>query len=203
MPRISALLFQSAKRAAKRAAIESGTLGERNEAMVAVVLCGIVAEAGINEIARWFEFHRSQPEFKMPHGLPYGFERLEVRQKWSLLSMIARQKSFDRASEPWRSFNALVELRNAIVHIGGRPDQLKKKILATGHKELNSRVARWACETVSRMFSELTQLVDPPKHWIDLLWLWTPTHSFPPGLSIPGDADFQRPGRVPHKKKKR
>jgi hypothetical protein len=37
------------------------------------------------------------------------------------------------------------------------------------------------------MFDELTRLVAPPPHWIKLIWLWTPEHSFPYGLSTPGD----------------
>jgi hypothetical protein len=189
----SGLLFIMAKEAAKRARKMSHTFaGEEIEAMVSVVLCVIVAEAGINEIGEWFEFHRLQPQLNVQHGLPYGFEGMQLRMKWSLLPMIVRQKTFDRGSEPWQSFNALVELRNAIVHLGGRAVSsaatsfLKAKNLDKRHV-VGFEVARWACETIVLMFSKLTELVDPPKTLIDLTWCWTPTHSFPPGLSTPGD----------------
>ncbi len=50
-----------------------------------------------------------------------GFDGMELRVKWSLLPMIVRQRTFDRSAEPWQSFHALVELRNAIVHLRRRP----------------------------------------------------------------------------------
>ncbi len=167
------------------------TLGEEIEAMDAVVLCAIVAEAGINEIGEWFEFHHLCPPFGIPHGLPYGFEGMELRLKWSLLPMIIRQKTFDRGAEPWQNFHALIELRNAIVHLGGRPVSkaatgfLKAKNLDKG-VVVGFEVARWACETMASMFSKLTELVGPPEAWIDVTWRWTP-HYFPSGLSTPGD----------------
>ena len=107
----SGLLFIAAKEAAKRARKFAGTLEEETEAMDAVVLCVIVAEAGINEIGEWFELHHLRPPLSIPHGLPYGFEEMQLRLKWSLLPMIVRQKTFDRGAEPWQSFHALVELR--------------------------------------------------------------------------------------------
>lgn len=188
----SGLLFIAAKEAAKRARETTGTLGEQNEAMAAVVLCVIVAEAGINEIGEWFEFHHLRPPFNIPHGLPFGFDGMELRLKWSLLPMIVRQRTFDRSAEPWQSFHALVELRNTIVHLRRRPlpnsaaGLLKAKHLFNDQHFLSFEVARWACETMAGMFATLTELVDPPKDWIDLLWRWTPTHSFPYGLTTPG-----------------
>jgi hypothetical protein len=171
----------------------SGTLGEQNEAMAAVVLTVIVAEAGINEIGEWFEFHHARPPFSIMHGLPYGFDGMELRVKWSLLPMIVRHRTFDRSAEPWQSFHALVEVRNVIVHLRRRPlpnaaaGLLKAKHLVKDDCFLGFEVARWACETMAGMFAKLTELVDPPKDWIDFLWCWTPTHSFPYGLSTPGD----------------
>ena len=187
------LLFITAKEAAKRAGEMSGRLGEQNEAMAAVVLAVIVAEAGINEISEWFDFHHDYPPFSIPHGLPYGFDGMDLRLKWSLLPMIVRQRTFDRSAEPWQSFHALVEVRNAIVHLRRRPlpkaavGLLTAKRLVAGHPFIGFEVARWACETMAHMFAKLTELVNPPKDWIDQLWCWTPTHSFPHGLSTPGD----------------
>lgn len=186
----SGLLFQMAKLAVRRARDKAGTTGEDLEAMTAIVLCVVVAEASINEIGEWFEFHHLRPPFSIPHGLPYGFYRLDLRVKWSLLPMIVRQRMFDPGTEPWQSFHVLVELRNAIVHLRRRTlpkaasALLKAKKLDKGHG-LSFEVARWACETMADMFEKLTELIDPPKEYID--WLWTPTRWFPRGLSIPGE----------------
>jgi hypothetical protein len=192
-PHAAGLFFIAAKQAAKRAREMRGRLGEEYEAMAAVVLCVIVAESGINEISEWFEFHHWRPPFSIPHGLPYGFDAMELRLKWSLLPMIMRQRTFDRSAEPWQSFHALVELRNAIVHLRRRPlpkaaaGLLEAKNLVNDSDLLGFKVARWACDTMASMFAKLTELVDPPKDWIDQLWCWTPTHSFPYGLTTPGD----------------
>ncbi len=191
----SGLLFIAAKEAAKRALRASGTLGEQNEAMTAVVLCGVVAEASINEISAWYESHHLHPQFSVSHNLPYGFDRLELRVKWSLFPMIVRQRSFNTGAELWQSFNALVELRNFIVHLRDRPLSKSvngllrsKKLIEEHHSFLGFPVAQWACETVASMFEELTKLVAPPQEWIPIVWHWTPTHSFPYGLSTPGDS---------------
>jgi hypothetical protein len=193
--KMSGLLFITAKMAAKRAHETVGTLQEQYEAMTTIVLCVIVAEAGINEIGAWFEFHRLRPPFSITSCLPYGFDNLELRTKWSLLPLIVRQKTFDRGAEPWQSFNSLVALRNSIVHPKKGSISVHKSVaslatrkLITGdHDVFCFEVARWACDTMAEMFAKLTDLVDPPKEWIDLLWCWTPTHSFPRGLSTPGD----------------
>ena len=187
------MLFITAKQAAKRAHGQGGTLGEQQEAITAAVLSVVVAESAINEIGAWFEVHRLRPPLSIPHGLPYGFDRLELRVKWSLLPILVRQRTFNYGAEPWQSFDSLVELRNAIVHLRRRPlpktvtALLKAKKLVGGNGRIGFEVAQWACETMAQMFEELTELVDPPKEWINLLWRWTPTHSFPHGLSTPGD----------------
>lgn len=184
-------LFIAAKEAAKRAQERKGTYGEEIEAMTAISLCVIVAEASINEIGEFFEFHCSRPPFSIPNGLPYGFDNMELRLKWSLLPMIVHQKSFARNAEPWQSFHALVELRNAIVHLRRRrlptaaSGLLRAKGLISEQHFLGFEVACWACETMAGMFAKLTELVDPPKNWINTLWCWT-TDYFPCGLSTPG-----------------
>jgi hypothetical protein len=183
----AALLFIMAKEAAKRSRQNSGTLGESLEVMTAVILCVVVAEAGMNEICQWFEFHRQRPPFSIPHGLPFEFDRLELRQKWMLLPFVARQRTFDRSAEPWQSFEALVELRNHVVHLKRRP--LPKRVTGLlaaklGAGDLSSDVAKWACATISDLFATLTTLVDPPQEWRGTLWLFQ--RDFPPGLSTPG-----------------
>ena len=167
----------------------SGTLGEEMEAMTTIVLCAVVAEAAINEIGEWFEFHHLRPPFSIPHGLPYGFHDLELRAKWSLLPLVIRQQTFERGAEPWQSFEVLIELRNYIIHIRRRdvPKRVRGFLNAKFDGKLDFAVAQWACETIAAMFDKLTELVAPPEEWIDVLWLWTPTHSFPYGLSTPGD----------------
>jgi hypothetical protein len=183
------LLFIMAKEAAKRAHKARGTLGEQMEVMTTVILCAVVAEAAVNEIGEWFEFHRKGPPLSIPHGLPYGFDDLEVRTKWSLLPFVVRQKTFERGAEPWQSFDVLIDLRNYIMHLRRRPAPkrvrgfLDKKFKG----QLEAEVAEWACETMAAMFDRLTELFDLPEHWIGLVWLWTPKHSFPYGLSTPGD----------------
>lgn len=187
------LLFIAAKEAAKRArefGAQTRTLGEETETMTAVVLCVIVAEAGINEIAEFLGGPYSHP-LTIPNGLPEGFEGLELRMKWSLLPLLVRQRTFARGSEPWQSFRALVELRNAIVHLRRRPLPKAVDALLRAKKlePLAFETARWACETIADMFEKLTELIDPPKVWLDGSWCWTPTHSFPHGLSTPGDPE--------------
>ena len=179
-----------AKEAAKRAYKTSGTLGEEMEVMTTIVLCTIVAEAAVNEIGEWFEFHRSGPELRMPHGLPYNFNDLEVRTKWSLLPLIIRQRTFERGAEPWQSFDALVDLRNYFVHLRRRaaPKKFQGLLDAKFDGEFKCEVAEWACQTIAAMFDKLTELIDPPALWIGLNWIWTPRHSFPFGLSTPGDS---------------
>jgi hypothetical protein len=189
----SGLLFIAAKQAAKRAHQMIGRLGEQTEAMSAVVLSGLVAESSINEIGEWFDVHHLPPPLCSPHGLPYGFDQMELRVKWSLLPVITSRRTFDRGAEPWQSFHVLVELRNAIVHLRRRPlpkgaaSLLRSKKLLGPHMPLGFRVARWACETMADMFEELTALVGPPEDWIQGgIWSWTPRY-YPHGLSTPGD----------------
>lgn len=189
------LFFIMAKQAAKRASTDSrGTIGEEQEVMTAVTLCVVVAEAAINEMAEWLEEHGAKPPFNRTQELPYGFDRLELRTKWSLFPMIVRQRSFDRSAEPWQSFEALVELRNFIVHLRRRPlprsveGHLRAKL---GVTSLTHEVAAWACATIADMLERMTRLVEPPADWLDLVWLYTPTH-FPRGLATPGDADYRQ-----------
>jgi hypothetical protein len=189
----SGLLFIEAKQAAKRAKDMSGRLGEATEAMTTVILCVVVAEAAINEIGEWFNFHHLRPPFKISSKLPREFAELELRTKWSLFPMIVRQSTFDQGSEPWQSFSALVDLRNYLVHLKKRPlprsvvSLLAAKRLMKSDGGIGFNVASWAVDTVSNMFGRLTELLDLPDKWINLIWLWTPSHSFPPGLWTPGD----------------
>jgi hypothetical protein len=64
---------------------------------------------------------------------------------------------------------------------------LKAKNLIGEECFLGFEVAQWACETIADMFEKLTELVNPPKEWIPMLWHWTPAFSFPHGLWTPGD----------------
>jgi hypothetical protein len=181
-----------AKEAAKRSNEMSGRSGESYEAMTAVVLCLVVAEAAINEIGTWFEYQPLSLPFSMSHGLPYGFDQLDLRMKWSLLPIIARKATFDFGAEPWQSFHALVELRNAIVHLRHRPPPkatyslLRSKKLIGEYERVGFKVARWACETMANMLEELTRLLGLPEKPNNLPWPWSQTY-FPHGLSTPGD----------------
>jgi hypothetical protein len=183
------LLFIMAKEAAKRAHKMRGTLGEQMEVVTTIILCAVVAEAAVNEMAEWFEFHRDRPELKISHGLPYGFHDLEVRTKWSLFPLIVRQKTFKRGAEPWQSFEVLIELRNYIMHLRRRaaPNKVQGFLKAKFGGELDFPVAEWACETMAGMFDKLTEMLDLPELWIGLVWFWTPKHSFPYGLTTPGN----------------
>jgi hypothetical protein len=186
----AALLFLEAKETAQRAQKWELTLGAQNYALTTIVLCVVVAEAGINEISEWFQNNHSRPPFNIPHSLPYGFHRYELRAKWSLLPLIARQRTFDFGAEPWQSFDALVELRNAIVHLRSNklpnaPSALLKAKKLDKHGTLGFKAAQWACETTANMFEKLTELVAPPKKWMNLIWCWT-SKEFSHGLSTPG-----------------
>jgi hypothetical protein len=204
----SEAFFIMAKEAAKRANKMSGRSGEAHEAMTAVVLSVVVAEAAINEIGEWFDFHHLRPPFGTPHGLPYGFDELNLRMKWSLLPIIARKATFDFGAEPWQSFRALVELRNAIVHLRHRPPPnaayslLRNKKLIGRYERVGFKVARWACETVANMLDELTKLLGLPEKPNNLLWPWSQTY-FPHGLSTPGDPfkESEAFSQAPHRKR--
>jgi hypothetical protein len=180
-----------AKESAKRAHAMRGRIGEHYEVMATVVLCAVVAEAGINEIADWYDSFRETPPFSINVQLPPDFKDKDARHKWRTFPLLIGSKTFEESEEPWRSFDALIDLRNRIVHLTG--DTLKPKSAAFFRERnlpvdfLKFPVAEWACHTIATMFDELTKLVAPPERWIDQVWLWTPTHSFPYGLSTPGD----------------
>jgi hypothetical protein len=184
-------LFQMAKEAAQRANKMSGRSGKEYEAMTAVVLCVVVAEAAINEISEFFDYQHLNPPFSVPSGLPSGFDRLDLRMKWSLLPIIAHKATFDFGAEPWQSFHALVELRNAIVHLRHRPPPepvyslLRSKKLIGKYQRVGFKVARWACETMANMVEELTKLLGIPEKPNNFLWPWSQEY-FPHGLSTPG-----------------
>ena len=188
--RHAGLLFIVAKEAAKRAHSSSGTLGEQLEVMTTIVLSVVVAEAGINEIAHWYRFHHQRPPFSIDRTLSSAFEGRRLREKWRQLPQLIRDRHFEEQDDPWKSFDTLIELRNAIVHLRSEPlaDKavrvLREKNLPVNF--LTFSVACWACNTIAAMFDELTRLIEPPPHWINLSWLWTPTHSCPYGLSTPG-----------------
>lgn len=67
--------------------------------------------AAINEVGEWFEFNQARPPFNISRNLPNNFYNLELREKWLRLPDVIRQKTFQRSSEPWQSFEVLVELR--------------------------------------------------------------------------------------------
>jgi hypothetical protein len=187
----SEIFFQMAKMAAQRSYEVSGWTGDPYETMTAVVLCVVVAEAAINEISELFDYQHLNPPFSVPSGLPSGFDRLDLRMKWSLLPIIAHKATFDFAAEPWQSFHALVELRNAIVHLHHRPPPkaayslLRSKKLIGRYERVGFKVALWACETMANMLDELTKLLGIHKKPINILWPWSQDY-FPHGLSIPG-----------------
>ncbi|MDO9711043.1 hypothetical protein [Paracraurococcus lichenis] len=188
---VGELLFIGAKEAAKRSREQAGTFGENIEAMTAVTLCVTVAEAVINELCHWFEFHRYRLPFEATLELPQDFDRLELRQKWQLFPIVVRQRSFDRSTEPWQSFDALIELRNYVVHPKRRaPPKKAAGVIVSKLKtrDFGHEVARWACTTMFDMIREMTRLIEPPPEWIGIFWRWTPTY-FPPGLSTPGNPE--------------
>jgi hypothetical protein len=181
--------FQMAKMAAQRSHELSGRSGEQYEAMTAIVLCVVVAESAINEIAEWLEY-KPLP-YGIPHELPYGFDQLNLRMKWSMLPIIARKTTFDFGKEPWQSFNALIELRNAIVHLRHKPPPktayslLKSNKLIEQRERVGFKVAQWACETMANMLEELMRLLGISEENLVMPWPWGKNY-FPHGLSIPG-----------------
>jgi hypothetical protein len=106
-------------------------------------------------------------------------------------------RTFDHR-EPWQSFDALVELRNMIVHLHPetRPPKAVTSLVRAknlgnkffGSEELTTgfNTAAWPINTVALMFEELTRLVDLPEPKIDVSWIWNPRY-FPRGLSTPGN----------------
>lgn len=130
----------------------------------AVVMSATALEAGINEIAHWLDVH---PFDRL--AMPDDFDYLKLRMKWSLLPLVARVDPFDRSTSPWQDFNALVDLRNALVHyrLGqSAPSWIRffdsrHMRLAKPHEWVMSlhsfKVAVWSVNAATEMFAAITQ----------------------------------------------
>jgi len=145
----------------------------------AVILAVAAAEAGINEMI-------IAPFFYAPKlTLPEGFTELPLRTKWLLLPHLVKAKTFDQGNAPWQDFNALVALRDRIVHFKWQSQppkvmrHLEARDLALRNKgdvkwdwmtaASTNFVAHWAADTVSLMFSELTRFFDRENSEV---WSW-------------------------------
>jgi hypothetical protein len=158
-----------------------------------VVLAAFVMEAAINEVAYWLQAHLTQPI-----ALPRNFQRSSVRNKWRTVPRRCGAPGFDERAYPWLDFEALVRLRNALVHADAYPrppDGVLALLEAKGCVQpatdwfesiMTRRTARWACATASTMPLSLADMIAP---YIDLRnggfsWMWNkawlPTIDSPP-----------------------
>jgi hypothetical protein len=140
-------------------------------AVTAVMHSVLTLEAAIKEIATW-----SRHGFMGPTpSLPDHFERkMSLVEKWATVPQVFAGRQFDRNSELWQRFTALVKLRNAITHYQWHVDEVPALMNELARRDLvipgasgiywfdavlTNRIARWAVETIELMFVELTRLL--------------------------------------------
>lgn len=90
-----------------------------------------------------------------------------IRDKWKLLpKRLWRGKKFDRRSRLWRDFNALIELRNLLVHY--KSEYRQPGYVPEALKPLLARVLRAKKQKLRRV-GFLESLLENHKHWTELV----------------------------------
>jgi len=121
-PAIESILLDIAKNAVEAAESQqpdpekgsAGTqVGMENQAVTAVVMLVAALEAFINT-----EAHE-----RLSKVMWEAIERLDVRNKWIVVSRLATGKEWDRGKEPYQGFHKLVSLRNDLVHYKPKFDE--------------------------------------------------------------------------------
>jgi hypothetical protein len=156
------------------------------------VLAAFTVEAAINEIAYWLQAHLTQPI-----TLPANFQRLSIWQKWKSVPRRCGAPGFDERARPWVDFEALVRLRNALVHADaypGPPEGVLAVLEANGCVQpardwfesiMTRRTARWACATASAMPLSLADMIAPHVDLRNGGFSWTWNKAWLPPIDSP------------------
>lgn len=162
----------------------------------AVIQAGAALEAFLNEEIAYVV--AAKPQWKGPLE---ALDRLETDSRWLLVPLLTMQRTFDRGSEPFQSFRALVRLRNALVHYrtnfsaSDDPPSFARELetrfeftkpepppppwqhmqvrLAWQHRILNAACARWACTVARSMVLEWFELARNPRDKAYNAWIWS------------------------------
>lgn len=148
-----------------------------------VMLAAFVTEAAVNEIAYWLSTHLTQAV-----DLPSDFDHFKIRKKWRQLPGYCGALSFDETTTPWLDFNALIDLRNSLVHPRAYPqghERVLQRLDALGCSQtafdwfesvMTLRTAKWASHVASTMPEALKNLLAPniDLHNGGFSWCWGP-----------------------------
>lgn len=172
----------------------------------AVILSVATLEAFLNESLEFWDAPTAPLK-----TLDEVVDKASMGDRWELVPYIMLGKTFDKGVEPFQSFKALVQLRNALVHYDPRglhlhegprklEDVLQGKFksysqrppqsevtFAWQHRVLSSACARWACRTAQWMIQELEAMRGRSNPWGDV------KTKMPSG----GDIIWKSPWRTP------
>jgi len=171
-------LFDIAKEAYKRSR-ENASNNISNDALVAIVFATSTLEAFMSQAVSTMKLlTHLHPKFELFANLIGELDSKEIgaslKIKYNMAHWVVCDKPFDRGSEPYQSFDLLVNLRNMLIHL--KPDkmasekidkllrQLKAKKLISGYNPMQRMtwvffvstpiVAKWACNTTAKMIQE-------------------------------------------------
>jgi hypothetical protein len=183
----SGILFDTAVSAYQRLVpAPSDKAGGQNDALVAVLFSAATLEAFVPELALMAQSDSALFGDKRLQSVAGVLDEAEasrgsVRLKFILAKSILSGETYDKGQEPYQDFDALIALRDAIIHmkpeqITGEPHKLLQRLRAKdlcedGQPNLTASwlgqistraVARWACNTVVEMVESLMACL-PPK----------------------------------------
>jgi hypothetical protein len=171
-------LFSIAKEAYKRSE-ENAINNISDDALVAIIFATSTLEAFMSQtvstMKSWAHLHSKFELFANLIGeLDSKEAGASLKIKYNMAHWIICDKPFDRSSEPYQSFDLLVNLRNMLIHL--KPDkmaskkidkllrQLKAKKLISDYDPMQRMtwvffvstpiVAKWACDTTAKMIQE-------------------------------------------------
>lgn len=129
------------------------------------ILIAVSLEAFINEVCLE-KMERRKEAGRFTRDLEFVMSQ-RIRDKWNLLpKRLWRGKKFDRRSRLWRDFNALIELRNALVHY--RSEYKQPGYVPSFLRPVLARVSKGQKrELVGTSF--LQSLLESHRHWTELI----------------------------------
>jgi len=172
--------YEIAKQHAKAAAAS----GDGQRVIQAVIFSVIAVEALLNQFIDSASMNASR---EMKTALSMLDEKGSPMEKLERFPLLVGGAPWDKGSAPYQDFNALVGLRNALVHyrrgkrieklahqldvhnLGASPEQLSQlaqwynvpiEEIPWPQRYLTPKTARWAVETARNMVGKLYELVD-------------------------------------------
>lgn len=163
------------------------TAKEQSEILSIFILVSAALEAFINEFCsdKINEIAEINENKSQKLILEYIYEHAEIREKWFLIPYLLWGKSYDKSVKPWQDFDALISIRNDIMHykgeyheIGYTPKYLSQvQQLLTKHSDnthtrlpvndlhyteriCNMNMAKWAFNTSIEMINKLLTFAD-------------------------------------------